>query len=236
MLPWLDRNSVSFPALETALRDPNGLLAAGGDLSSARLLAAYRHGCFPWYADGQPLLWWSPDPRTVLLPENLHISRSLRKVLRQDQFTVTFDRNFAEVIHNCAAPRHDDDGTWITSAMQAAYLELHQQGHAHCAEVWQNDSLVGGLYGIAMGQLFFGESMFSRVSNASKVGFVALVSALKQAGFVLIDCQMPTEHLMSLGAHNIPRQDFANYLERYVNIPSPMQWSGPPIITSTIRL
>ncbi|HZJ94541.1 MAG TPA: leucyl/phenylalanyl-tRNA--protein transferase [Thiopseudomonas sp.] len=236
MLPWLDRNSVTFPALNTALRDPNGLLAAGGDLSSARLIAAYRHGCFPWYADGQPLLWWSPDPRTVLLPDNLHVSRSLRKVLRQDQFTVTFDRNFAEVIHNCAAPRHDDDGTWITTAMQAAYLELHQQGHAHCVEVWQNDTLVGGLYGIAIGQLFFGESMFSQVSNASKVGFVTLVSALKQAGFVLIDCQMPTEHLMSLGAHNIPRQSFANYLEHYLNTPNQMQWSGPPIVTSTIRL
>lgn len=236
MLPWLDRNSVTFPPLNTALGEPNGLLAAGGDLSSARLIAAYRHGCFPWYADGQPLLWWSPDPRTVLLPEKLHVSRSLRKVLRQDQFTVTFDRNFAEVIHNCAAPRHDDDGTWITSAMQAAYIELHQQGYAHCVEVWQNDTLVGGLYGIAMGQLFFGESMFSRVSNASKVGFVALVNALKQADFVLIDCQMPTQHLISLGAQNIPRQAFANYLEQYLNMPNQMQWSGPPIVTSTIHL
>lgn len=236
MLPWLDRVSLKFPALNTALVEPNGLLAAGGDLSSARLVAAYRHGCFPWYQDDQPLLWWSPDPRTVLLPEQLHVSRSLRKVLRQNQFSVTFDRNFAEVIHACAEPRHDDDGTWITEAMQAAYLELHQQGYAHSVEVWQQDTLVGGLYGIAIGQLFFGESMFSRVSNASKVGFVTLVNALKNAGFVLIDCQMPTAHLASLGAHNISRQSFADYLRQHLNTANSMHWSGAPIITSTLAL
>lgn len=236
MLPWLDRVSLQFPALNTALAEPNGLLAAGGDLSSARLLAAYRHGCFPWYQDDQPLLWWSPDPRTVLLPEQLHVSRSLRKVLRQDQFSVTFDRNFSEVIRACAEPRHDDDGTWITEDMQAAYLELHQQGHAHCVEVWQDDRLVGGLYGIAIGQLFFGESMFSRVSNASKVGFVALVTALKNAGFVLIDCQMPTDHLISLGAHSIPRQSFADYLHCYLDMPNSMQWSAATVTTSTLIL
>lgn len=236
MLPWLDLASLQFPDLNTALAEPNGLLAVGGDLSSARLIAAYRHGCFPWYQDDQPLLWWSPDPRTILLPEQLHVSRSLRKVLRQDQFNVTFDRNFSEVIHACAEPRHDDDGTWITEEMQAAYLQLHQQGYAHSVEVWQNDTLVGGLYGIAIGQLFFGESMFSRVSNASKVGFVALVNALKNAGFVLIDCQMPTEHLISLGAHSIPRQAFADYLNRYLDTPSNMQWSGAAITTSTLTL
>jgi len=175
MITWLNRASLKFPPLHQALREPNGLLAAGADLSAERLVAAYRHGCFPWYQDGQPLLWWSPDPRTVLLPNNLHISRSLRKALRSDQFSVTFDRNFAEVIRACAEPRKDKDGTWITSEMQAAYFALHAQGHAHSVEVWQQDQLVGGLYGIAIGQLFFGESMFSRRSDASKMALCALV-------------------------------------------------------------
>lgn len=236
MLTWLNRASLEFPALNKALREPNGLLAAGGDLSSARLLAAYRHGCFPWYQDGQPLLWWSPNPRTVLQPDNLHISRSLRKVLRSDQFSVTFDHNFAEVIRACAEPRDEECGTWITEEMQAAYLQLHKQGYAHCVEVWQHDKLVGGLYGLAIGKLFFGESMFSRTSNASKVGFVTLVSALKAAGFMLIDCQMPTDHLSSLGAHNITRDDFAEYLAKYLDTPNNMQWITPKIITSSIDL
>lgn len=233
MLTWLDRASLDFPPLHTALREPNGLLAGGGDLSCSRLIAAYRHGCFPWYSEGQPLLWWSPDPRTVLLPDKLHISRSLRKVLRSNKFHVTFDHNFTEVIRACAAPR-DNYGTWITEAMQAAYTELHQQGYAHSVEVWQANQLVGGLYGIAIGQLFFGESMFSHVSNASKVGFASLITTLKNAGFVLIDCQMPTAHLMSLGAENIARIDFADYLARYIESPNRMQWSSTEIITSTI--
>ncbi len=236
MLTWLNRASLEFPALNKALREPNGLLAAGGDLSSTRLLAAYRHGCFPWYQDGQPLLWWSPTPRTVLLPDNLHISRSLRKVLRSDQFSVTFDHNFSEVIRACAEPRGEECGTWITDKMQTAYLELHKQGHAHSVEVWQQGKLVGGLYGIAIGTLFFGESMFSRTSNASKVGFVALVSALKAAGFMLIDCQMPTDHLSSLGAHNIARNDFAQYLDNFLDTPNSMQWTTSPIMTSSIDL
>ena len=236
MLTWLNRASLEFPALNKALREPNGLLAAGGDLSSARLLAAYRHGCFPWYQDGQPLLWWSPNPRTVLQPDNLHISRSLRKVLRSDQFSVTFDHNFAEVIRACAAPRNEEHGTWITNEMQAAYFELYKQGYAHSVEVWQHDKLVGGLYGLAIGKLFFGESMFSRTSNASKVGFVTLVSALKAAGFMLIDCQMPTDHLSSLGAHNITRDDFAEYLAKYLDTPNNMQWITPKITTSSIDL
>lgn len=234
MLTWLNRASLTFPPLRKALREPNGLLAAGGDLSVERLVAAYRHGCFPWYEDGQPILWWSPNPRTVLLPDNLHISRSLRKVLRSNQFSVTFDRNFAQVIHACAQPRHDQNGTWITSDIQKAYIELHQQGIAHSVEVWQDEELVGGLYGIAIGQLFFGESMFSRVSNASKVGFVTLVSALKSAGFQLIDCQMPTEHLLSLGADSITRIDFADYLSHYLDTTNNMHWSTPLIITSTL--
>ncbi len=225
MITWLNRASLKFPPLHKALREPNGLLAAGGDLSAARLVAAYRHGCFPWYQDGQPLLWWSPDPRTVLLPNNLHISRSLRKVLRSDLFSVTFDRNFTDVIHACSEPRKDEDGT-----------SLHAQGHAHSVEVWQQDQLVGGLYGIAIGQLFFGESMFSRTSNASKVGFVTLVSALKAAGFVLIDCQMPTAHLISLGAESIRRSEFSEYLTQHLDINTDMQWLTPAITTSTLAL
>ena len=235
MITWLNRASLKFPPLHKALREPNGLLAAGGDLSAERLVAAYRHGCFPWYQDGQPLLWWSPDPRTVLLPNNLHISRSLRKVLRSNQFSVTFDRNFAEIIRACSEPRKDEDGTWITTDIQAAYFELHTQGHAHSVEVWHQDKIVGGLYGIAIGQLFFGESMFSKMSNASKVGFVTLVNALKAAGFVLIDCQMPTAHLLSLGAASIARAEFSEYLTRYLDSPNTMQWLTPPIATSSLN-
>ncbi len=224
MLTWLNRENLDFPPLEKALREPNGLLAAGGDLSPERLVQAYRHGCFPWYQDGQPILWWSPDPRTVLFPEELHVSRSLRKLLRQQRYRVTFDQDFAAVIQACAAPRTYADGTWITDKMQTAYLELHKQGHAHCVEVWDGDSLVGGLYGLAMGRLFFGESMFSRADNASKVGFVTLVEHLQACGFVLIDCQMPTEHLHSFGARAVSRQDFADYLQRHVDQPTSATW------------
>ncbi|MDD2048343.1 leucyl/phenylalanyl-tRNA--protein transferase [Pseudomonas putida] len=224
MLTWLSRDSLTFPALDKALRDPNGLLAAGGDLSAERLVQAYRHGCFPWYQDGQPILWWSPDPRTVLFPDELHVSRSLRKFIRQGHYQVSFDQDFAAVINACAAPRDYADGTWITDSMQAAYLKLHQQGFAHSVEVRQDGELVGGLYGLAMGRLFFGESMFSRADNASKVGFVTLVEHLQQAGFVLIDCQMPTDHLHSLGARDIARATFADYLQRYLDQPSSANW------------
>lgn len=225
MLTWLQRESLEFPPLNQALPEPNGLLAAGGDLSPQRLVQAYRHGCFPWFQDGQPILWWSPDPRTVLFPTELHISRSLSKCLRQQRYRVTFDREFARVIQACAAPRAYADGTWITTPMQHAYLELHRQGIAHSVEVWQHDELVGGLYGLAMGQLFFGESMFSRADNASKVGFATLVSHLKQWGFALIDCQMPTEHLHSFGARAISRKDFAGYLQAHLDQPSSADWS-----------
>lgn len=224
MLTCLQRDSLSFPPLERALRDPNGLLAVGGDLSAERLIQAYRHGCFPWYQAGQPILWWSPNPRTVLLPQELHVSRSLRKTLRQERFQVTFDHDFSAVIQACAGPRDYADGTWITPEMQAAYRELHRRGIAHSVEVWQNDNLVGGLYGLAIGQLFFGESMFSHVDNASKVGFTTLVRRLKQWGFVLIDCQMPTQHLQSLGARSISRSEFADYLKRYLDQPSTADW------------
>jgi leucyl/phenylalanyl-tRNA--protein transferase len=224
MLTWLQRDSLDFPPLERALRDPNGLLAAGGDLTPDRLIQAYRHGCFPWCQDGQPILWWSPDPRTVLLPSELHVSRSLSKVMRQERYQVSFDQCFTEVIRACAAPRSYAAETWITTPMQDAYLELHKRGIAHSVEVWHRQELVGGLYGLAMGQLFFGESMFSRADNASKVGFATLVERLRAWGFVLIDCQMPTEHLISLGARSIPRTEFAQYLKNHLDQPTSADW------------
>ncbi len=226
MLTWLDRESLTFPPLDKALREPNGLLAAGGDLRPERLIQAYRHGCFPWYQEGQPILWWSPDPRTVLFPAELHLSRSLTKVLRQAQFQVSFDRAFAAVVQACAEPRSYADGTWITTEMQQAYLDLHSRGVAHSVEVWLEGELVGGLYGLAMGRLFFGESMFSRASNASKVGFATLVGQLDDWGFVLIDCQMPTQHLQRFGARSISRQAFAGYLQRFVDEPSGAAWGA----------
>lgn len=224
MLTWLQRDSLEFPPLNKALREPNGLLAAGGDLGPERLVSAYRHGCFPWFQDGQPILWWSPDPRTVLLPDELHISRSLAKLLRQRRYSVSFDRDFAAVIRACAAPRDYADGTWITHEMQDAYLELHRRGIAHSVEVWRGEDLVGGLYGLAIGQLFFGESMFSRADNASKVGFATLVGKLREWSFVLIDCQMPTQHLHSFGARAISRATFADYLQHHLDLPSNADW------------
>lgn len=225
MLTWLNRDTYDFPPLEHALREPNGLLAAGGDLSAERLLAAYRHGCFPWFQDGQPPLWWSPDPRTVVSPHEVHVSRSLAKLLRQGRFEVSFDTDFTGVIQGCAAPRSYADGTWITDGMQQAYIELHQRGFAHSVEVRQGSELVGGLYGLAIGKLFFGESMFSRADNASKVGFATLASHLVRWGFVLIDCQMPTSHLQSLGAYAISRREYARYLQLYLDQPNTADWT-----------
>ncbi|MDD1968389.1 leucyl/phenylalanyl-tRNA--protein transferase [Pseudomonas putida] len=224
MLTWLNRDTFEFPPLEKALRDPNGLLAGGGDLSPDRVVSAYRHGCFPFFMPGQPILWWSPDPRTVLFPDEIHISRSLAKFIRQQHYQVTFDQDFPAVIRGCSEPRDGVDDTWISEAMQAAYIELHRRGHAHSVEVWDDGKLVGGLYGLAMGKLFFGESMFSRADNASKVGFATLVPYLKAWGFVLIDCQMPTEYLHSFGAREIPRQTFADYLSKYLDQENSADW------------
>ncbi|WP_120995319.1 leucyl/phenylalanyl-tRNA--protein transferase [Stutzerimonas urumqiensis] len=224
MLNWLPRDRYLFPPLEAALKKPNGLLAAGGDLSPGRLVAAYRHGCFPWFQEGQPPLWWSPDPRMVLYPSELHVSRSLRKTMRRGQFEVSFDRCFRNVIEACARPRLYAEGTWITSAMQDAYVTLHEQGIAHSVEVWQDERLVGGLYGLSMGRLFFGESMFSTVTDASKVGFVTLVERLKEWEFELIDCQMHTGHLASLGARPIARAQFRQCLERGLDQPTAASW------------
>ncbi len=214
-----------FPPVESAT--PEGLLAVGGDLSSERLLAAYQHGIFPWYNPEQPILWWSPDPRAVLYPEKLKIARSLRKTLKRGQLRVTFDSCFREVMLACAAPREQfpGGGTWITNAMVEAYMRLHAMGYAHSIETWHEDRLVGGLYGVALGGVFFGESMFARETDASKVALVALVSKLREWGFVLIDCQIPSAHLTSLGAEEISRRTFLTELERALKLSGqPGRW------------
>lgn len=218
-LYWLPRDDdgAAFPPVDLALRDPDGLLAFGGSLSVQRLLHAYRQGIFPWYSEGQPIMWWSPDPRAVLFPDELNISRSLRKTLKKDLYSVTLDTAFAEVMDACAAPREDDAGTWITDDMKDAYYNLHQQGHAHSVEAWQDGELVGGLYGVAIGKVFFGESMFTRRTDASKVAFVHLVQQLKKWGYALIDCQVHSGHLASLGATNIPRSKFISLLNEHCN-------------------
>lgn len=217
---WLDPHdpTAAFPPVELALRDPDGLLALGGDLSPERLLNAYRHGIFPWYSEGQPILWWSPDPRMVLRPDALNISRSLRKTLRKDALRITLDRDFAGVMAACAEPRADGLGTWITEDMTRAYQRLHELGYAHSVEAWQDDRLVGGLYGVALGKVFFGESMFTRVTDASKIAFAHLVRQLDHWGFTLIDCQVYTGHLASLGATPLPRTEFTAVL-RQATIP-----------------
>jgi leucyl/phenylalanyl-tRNA--protein transferase len=205
--------------VDQALREPDGLLAVGGDLEPARILEAYRQGIFPWFGPGQPILWWSPDPRTVLVPGELHIARSLRRTLARAPFRITFDAAFARVLAACAAPRAEQDGTWLTPEMQAAYRRLHAAGHAHSVEAWQDGELAGGLYGLAIGRVFFGESMFTRHTDASKVAFVHLVRALDAAGFTLVDCQVHTRHLESLGARPIPRAEFTAALAVCCAIP-----------------
>ncbi len=214
-----------FPPVTKALREPDGLLAIGGCLSQSRLLNAYRHGVFPWYNPGEPILWWSPDPRLVLFPDQLIISRSLRKTLRKATFSVTFDQAFNEVITACADPRKDSTGTWITTAVNSAYNQLHKAGFAHSVETWQDDKLVGGLYGVALGQVFFGESMFHTQTDASKVAFATLVEHLQSWGYRLIDCQVHTRHLESFGARQIDRNAFIKRLDQYCDIPAkPSAW------------
>ena len=230
MIPWLPEEAV-FPPLETALVEPNGLLAAGGDLGPQRLLAAYRRGIFPWYSAGEPILWWSPDPRMVLWPGELKISVSLTKTLRKANYEIRLDSAFGDVVHACARmPREGQPGTWITPAMRTAYGELHRCGYAHSVETWIDGKLVGGLYGVALGQAFYGESMFSLSRDASKIALAHLCAYLKHRGFGIIDCQMETRHLASLGARPIPRRDFAARLDELcVRGDAPGHWPAAAI-------
>ena len=214
MIPWLRAgdSAGAFPPVETALTDPDGLLCAGGDLSPARLLEAYRRGIFPWFSEGHPILWWSPDPRTVLYPAEFKVSRSLAKTIRNRGFEVSVDRAFAEVMARCADSRLRPEGTWISPQMRVAYQRLHELGYAHSYETWDGNRLVGGLYGVALGQVFFGESMFSLERDASKVALAALVRAMVERNGRLIDCQVASTHLESLGARGIPRRQFVREL------------------------
>ena len=213
------QSATYFPPVETALRDPNGLLAMGGDLSVERLLDAYRHGIFPWFNPGEPILWWSPDPRMVLVPGEVRVTRSLAKRIRNGGFELRVDTAFADVMRACAEPREGAGGTWISSAMIAAYTRLFDAGYAHSVETWHEDKLVGGLYGVAIGRMFYGESMFSREPDVSKVALVWLAKQLQRWEFELIDCQMETSHLASLGARPLPRAAFTARLAELVNLP-----------------
>ena len=218
MIPWLPPHA-PFPPLEAALAKPNGLLAAGGDLSPQRLLEAYRCGIFPWFNAGEPILWWSPDPRMVLLPSELRVSRSLNKVLHKGNYEIRMDSAFSQVMQACAAPRKGQSGTWIHPEMISAYAALHEAGLAHSVEIWVDGELMGGLYGVSQGKMFFGESMFSRIPDASKIAFVHLVRQLQRWDFGMIDCQMKTAHLASFGAREIPRIEFSQRLRELVNYP-----------------
>jgi leucyl/phenylalanyl-tRNA--protein transferase len=217
-ITWLSPQDAPerFPPPEQALDEPAGLLAAGGDLSPERVIAAYRRGIFPWYSPGQPVLWWSPDPRAVLFPEEFHCTRSLAKTLRNGGFSATLDADFAGVIDGCAAPRAASPGTWITSEMRSAYLELHRLGCAHSIEIWRAGALAGGLYGVRLGGVFFGESMFSRERDASKAALAHLVAVCRHNALAVIDCQLPSRHLASLGARTIPRAQFQALLREHV--------------------
>ncbi len=203
---------ISFPPAHLA--SPSGILAVGGDLSPERLLEGYRQGIFPWYTEHEPIIWWSPDPRFVLFPPEIRISRSMRQILRRQHFRITFDQAFRDVIASCQKPRPGQNGTWITEEMKKAYITLHELGYAHSVESWQGEILVGGVYGISLGRCFFGESMFSFASNASKAALITLNNKLRDRSFGLIDCQIRSPHLASLGARDVPRKEFITLLER----------------------
>ncbi|HIF75878.1 MAG TPA: leucyl/phenylalanyl-tRNA--protein transferase [Porticoccaceae bacterium] len=224
-VPWLEDDDQEFPGVHEALEEPNGLLAAGGSLAPSRLLSAYSKGIFPWYELDQPILWWSPDPRLILVPDNLLVSRSLARLKRRNSYSFSIDKKFVEVMQNCAAARPGSDGTWITDEMFSAYSILHQEGVAHSVEVWSGARLVGGLYGVAIGKVFFGESMFSKEDNTSKLALVYLVNQLQSWGFELIDCQVTSNHLLSLGATEISRNHFMEELDRLlVQQALPIAW------------
>ncbi|TAN07782.1 MAG: leucyl/phenylalanyl-tRNA--protein transferase [Rhodanobacteraceae bacterium] len=222
----------AFPDPAGALREPNGLLAFGGDLSPQRLVAAYAHGIFPWYSEGDPLLWWSPDPRCVFATDGVHASHSLAKFLRKCGWQWSMDRDFEGVMRACAAPRRDGPGTWITRDMLTAYTNLHRLGHAHSLEVWGDDALVGGLYGVSIGRMFSAESMFSRRSNASKVALLLLARVLRERDFPWIDAQVPNPHLLRMGARSLPRERFLAELAKLVTEPAPRDW---PRTLSTVN-
>lgn len=231
LIPWLN-DDIPFPPVERALRSPDGLLAAGGTLSAQRLLQAYRRGIFPWFSPGEPILWWSPDPRMVLIPAEFRVSRSLARALRSPAYQVRTDGAFEQVMRNCAAPRGNNPGTWISEEMITAYCELHRLGYAHSVETWMDGQLAGGLYGVCIGQMFFGESMFSRADNASKIALAHLarqferwqLGAATASGTAMIDCQMKTAHLASLGAREIPRGEFITRLQELVNCAPISDW------------
>jgi len=234
MIPWL-RNDHSFPRIDTALDEPNGLLAAGGDLNPARLLAAYRLGIFPWSSPGQPLLWWSPDPRMVLYVDEFRLRRSLAKAVRRNRFEIRVDTAFTQVMIGCAtAPGRGLRSTWITSDMVGAYTELFRQGYAHSIEAWREGRLAGGLYGVTIGRMFFGESMFTIVPDASKIAFVHLVGILRARGFPLVDCQQQTAHLATLGARPIARTAFAKEIASLVSAAAPNEPWRPVTAASVL--
>lgn len=218
MIPFLHLDN-AFPPVEQALLQPNGLLAAGGDLSPARLLEAYRHGIFPWFSAGDPILWWSPDPRMVLIPQELKVSHSLRKTLHRGKYEVRTDTAFEQVMRACAAPRDEEGGTWIQEEIIAAYVRLRRMGIAHSIETWVNGELAGGLYGVSIGRMFYGESMFSYKTDASKIALAHLCKQLERWNFGMIDCQMNTAHLASMGAHEIPRRQFITRLQELLHYP-----------------
>ncbi len=223
---WLTE-AIEFPNTALAMEEPNGLLAVGGDLSQKRLLAAYSKGIFPWYSDGQPILWWSPSPRMILIPQEIHIGRSNKKLFKNSDLLVTVDTAFEQVMIACAdIPRTGQDGTWITDEMLDAYSELHSAGHAHSIEVWDQDNLVGGLYGIALGKAFFGESMFSLQSGASKLGFMTLVKNLVIWNYSVIDCQVYTDYLATFGAKNVARETFENILSDAIQDSNTPDWKN----------
>lgn len=217
-LPELDINTHIFPNIASALREPDGLLAMGGDLSTERIISAYRKGIFPWFSTGQPILWWSPSQRAIIKPGDVHISKSMKKQIKQSNCCVSINLAFDDVIHACAAPRTYQKETWITERMIGAYNKLHQQGFAHSVEVWSENRLIGGLYGVCIGSLFCGESMFSKETNSSKMAFIALCQHFASFQGMLIDCQMVTEHLQRFGVQGVSRADFSGYLNRYKNI------------------
>lgn len=237
-IPWLDPADLHFPPIEAALDDPNGLLAVGGDLSLPRLLNAYRAGIFPWFEESQPILWWSPQPRAVVYPERLYINRSLRKALRRNDFEVSFDQDFAGVLDGCAQLSPKRTGTWITDDMRAAYQNLHSAGWAHSVEVWRDKKLIGGLYGVAINRMFYGESMFSREANASKIAFVHLCGQLQEWGYPLIDCQVSNDYLESMGAEEMERASFKKYLQSFASGDGhPQKWAldwyyGKPLVSA----